>query len=104
MRRKEAFRRPKNRSILPALLVKLGIKILRHLAVGFGRDYSDRALFPDHLPDPVGVIGLVGQHRLPGLLSAQQQLADRRVMILSGRQLKPDRQAYLIDKSVDFRG
>lgn len=63
----------------------------------------DCTLFPDHLTDPVGVIGLVRQHVLTGLQSIQKMLAWGRVMSLPMRQLKPDGQAILIGKCMNFR-
>ena len=88
---------------LVALLVKLSVKFGGQLAVCLRWDHVDCALFPDHASDPVGVICLVGQHVLARLQFVQEELAGRRVMGLSGRQFKPERQAVLICKRMNFR-
>ena len=36
-----------------ALSVQLLVEFLRDLAVGLGRDQVNRALFPDHLAEPI---------------------------------------------------
>ena len=50
-----------------ALPVQFLVEFLRDLAVGLGRDHGDRALFPDLIADPVGIVCLVVNHRLAWL-------------------------------------
>ena len=85
------------------MFVDFGVEIFRDFAVGLGRNYVDGPLFPDHFPDPVGVIGLVRNDVLTGLQAVQKLLAGRGIMGLSRRQFKPDRQAVLIGKCMNFR-
>ena len=47
-----------------ALPVHYLVEFLRDLAVGLGRDHVNRALFPNHIADPIGIVCLVGQHPL----------------------------------------
>ena len=101
-----------------ALVVKFGVEVGGSLAIGLWRDDVDCVLFPDHLSDPAGVTGFVRQPKLTGLQAVQALLARRRIIGLTGRRFKPDRQAVLlckvlvckvpvckvpVCKSVDFR-
>ena len=61
------MRPPKKRSIFVALPVQFLVEFLRDLAVGLRRDHGDRTLFPDFIADPVGIVCLVGKHRLAKL-------------------------------------
>ena len=59
------------------------VEFLRDLAVGLGRDYVNRALFPNHIADPIGIVCLVGQHPLAWLQPSWQRLTYWRVMGLT---------------------
>ena len=71
MRRNEALSLPKEPLDLVALAVDFSVKLGGQFAVGLWRDHINCALFPDHSPDPVGVIGLVREHMLAGLQLVQ---------------------------------
>ncbi len=65
---------------LVAEFVELCVEGFWHFAVGLGRNDVYRALFPDQFSDPVGILGLVSQHRLSRLQLVQEHPANRRVM------------------------
>jgi len=90
-------------SYLVVLLEKLGVEILRYLTVDFVRDDIGSACLPDHVPYPVGIVGLVRQHRLAWLQPGQQVPANRRVMILPGCEFKLERQAGSVNQGMGFR-
>ena len=52
---------------LVALPVHYLVEFLRDFAVGIGRGHVNRALFSNHIADPIDIVCLVGQHPLAWL-------------------------------------
>ena len=88
---------------LVALLVELPVGRALIEAGGSGWDHRQGAGGRDGLKDRVGVVGLVGDHRLGGKAVEQGQ-GLRRVALLSGGQAEGQRVAEGVSDSVQLSG
>ena len=88
---------------LVALLVELPVGRTLLEAGGFRRDHRQGASGRDGLQDGVGVVGLVGDHRLGGKAVEQGQ-GLRRVALLPGGQAEGERVAEGVSGSVQLGG
>jgi hypothetical protein len=86
---------------LVALLVEVPVGRALIEAGGFGRDHRQGATGRDTRQDRVGVVGLVGDHRLGGKAVEQGQ-GLRRVALLPGGQAEGERVAEGVGGSVQL--
>ena len=88
---------------LVALLVEVPVGRALVDAGGFGRDHRQGAGGRDGLKDRVGVVGLVGDHRLGGKAVEQGQ-GLRRVALLPGGQAEGQRVTKAVGEAVQLGG